>query len=380
MLLPVNPKAGYLVHKEAIDRAIHDVLDSGWYILGKRVQAFEEAFSQYVGVGHGIGVANGTDAVELALRGCGIGPGDGVFTVSHTAVATTVGIERAGATPIFVDINPSTYTLDANKLEESIKFVLTHNSIFYVRPKAIVAVHLYGQVCDMPAIMDIAGRYDLTVIEDCAQAHGASFAGKSAGTWGKAAAFSFYPTKNLGALGDGGMVTTNDDNIAQRVRSLREYGWKQRYISDVPGINSRLDEMQAAILHARLPALDRENARRRELADVYGQTLVRSSLTLPGVAPQREHVFHLYVVQTDERDALRSHLADQGIGTGIHYPVPVHLQPAYQDRLPLPCPLPHTESVARRVLSLPMYPELTAADANRAADVILNWSNSKQAG
>ena len=267
MIPQTDPRASYLEHKAEIDTAIQRVLDSGWYILGKEVDAFERAFAAYVGITHAIGVANGTDALELALRACGIGPGDLVFTVSHTAVATVAAIELVGATPVLVDIDPATYTLDPNCLEAA----LAHPPAG--RPKAVIPVHLYGQPADMPAILELVRRYDLYIIEDCAQSHGAKLAGRMTGSWGDIAAFSFYPTKNLGALGDGGMVVTKDHDLAEKVQLLRQYGWKKRYVSEYPGGNSRLDELQAAILHSKLPYLDLENHRRREIASQYSELL-----------------------------------------------------------------------------------------------------------
>ncbi len=350
-----DPRAGYLAHKVEIDAAIARVLDSGWYILGREVAAFEATFAAYVGVAHGVGVGNGTDALEIALRACGVGPGDAVFTVSHTAVATVVAVERSGATPVLVDIDPATYTMDPNCLQDAVRDVVKTAA---ARPRAVIPVHLYGHPADMPAILDIARRYGLRVIEDCAQAHGAALLDRKLGAWGHIAAFSFYPTKNLAALGDGGMIVTDAPELAGQARLLRQYGWRERYISAIPGGNSRLDELQAAILAARLPHLDGENARRRALAAAYDRALASTGLVLPAVRPGAVHVYHQYVVRTPHRDTLRAHLQARGVGTGIHYPAPVHLQPAYQGRLAGE-PLPHTEQAAREVLSLPMFPQLT---------------------
>ena len=251
------PKANYLAHKTGIDAAVKRVLESGWYILGREVEAFEQEFATYVGIRHAIGVANGTDALHLALRACGIGPGDAVITVSHTAVATVAAIELAGATPVLVDIDPDTFTIDVNSLEDAItKHDQGSWSGASACLKAIIPVHIYGHPADMQAIMDIAERYGLFVLEDCAQSHGAVIQGKKTGTWGHISTFSFYPTKNLGALGDGGAVVTNDPQLSERCRLLREYGWRKRFVCDVPGMNSRLDELQAAILRAKLPSLD----------------------------------------------------------------------------------------------------------------------------
>ena len=368
-----DPKASYLAHKAEIDAAVARVLDSGWYILGQEVAAFEEEFAAYIGVRHAIGVASGTDALELALRACGIGPGDAVFTVSHTAVATVAAIEHAGATPVLVDIDPTTFIMEPNHLEDTIKSVMHSQSSIVRRPSSIVPVHLYGHPADMPAIMDIAKRYELYVIEDCAQSHGAAIAGRKTGTWGHLAAFSFYPTKNLGALGDGGAVVTDDVDLAERVRLLRQYGWRQRYVSELAGANSRLDELQAAILRVKLCYLDKENAHRQALAQAYTHLLANADLILPISQRQAEHVYHQYVVRTPQRDALRDYLRDQGIGTLIHYPLAVHQQPAYAGRLLTNGNLAHSEQAAAQVLSLPMYSELSDEQVARVGDVIHRW-------
>ena len=362
-----DPKASYLAHKAEIDAAIQRVLDSGWYILGREVEAFERAFAAYVGVSHAIGVATGTDALELALRACGVGPGDLVFTVSHTAVATVAAVELAGATPVLVDIDPVTCTLAPNCLEAAIAHPPTG------RPKAVIPVHLYGQAADMPSILDIARRHSLYVIEDCAQSHGAALAGRMTGAWGDIAAFSFYPTKNLGALGDGGMVVTGDPHLAERTRSLRQYGWRQRYISDIPGCNSRLDELQAAILRVKLEYLDAENARRRALAARYTTALADSGLALPTCRESARHVYHQYVVRSPHRDALQAYLRTRGIGTLIHYPRAVHQQPAYEGRVPTAGSLLHSECAAAEVLSLPIYPELADEQVDTVVEACRTW-------
>ncbi|MFH1734461.1 MAG: DegT/DnrJ/EryC1/StrS family aminotransferase [bacterium] len=348
-----DPKAGYLAHKAEIDAAIQRVFNSGWYIMGREVQSFEQEFAAYIGVRHAIGVASGTDALELSLRACDVGPGDLVFTVSHTAVATVAAIELTGATPVLVDIDPVTYTMDPNCLEVA----LAHPP--GGTPKAVIPVHLYGHPAAMPAILELANRHGLYVIEDCAQSHGAIMDGRMTGAWGDIAAFSFYPTKNLGALGDAGMVVTENPALAERVRLLQQYGWRERYISDIPGGNSRLDELQAAVLRVKLRGLDKENMRRQSLAQTYNALLVDAGLILPGVRSGVTHVYHQYVVRLPQRDALRAYLRQAGIGAIIHYPAPVHLQPAYQGRLPIVAPLPWTEQVAKQVLSLPMFPQLS---------------------
>ena len=369
-----DPRAGYLAHKSEIDEAIARVLESGQYILGRETAAFEREVAAYFDVSHAIGVASGTNALEIALRACGIGLGDAVVTVSHTAVATVAAIELAGATPVFVDIDPKTFNIDPNSLGDAIKkHVSGLGATAKGRLKAIIPVHLYGNPADMPAVMDIAEAYDLYVIEDCAQAHGAAIQGHKVGGWGHMAAFSFYPTKNLGAFGDGGMVVTDDPELAERSRMLREYGWRERYVSSITGTNSRLDELQAAILRVKLHHLDVNNERRQALAQVYQTRLTGSDLTLPSERSACYHAYHLYVIRCKERDRLRLALREQGIDTGIHYPLPVHQQPAYAKRLDVPYPLTHTEQVSREVLSLPLYPELPLSDATRTADRIMAW-------
>lgn len=329
-----------------MDSAVERVLASGWYILGEEVRAFEAEFASYHGVGHGIGVGSGTEALHIALRACCIGSGDEVITVAHTAVATVAAIELAGATPVVVDIEPEYYTMDPAALERAIT----------ARTKAIVPVHLYGQPADMAPIIELARRRRIRVIEDCAQAHGAVYAGKRVGSIGDVGCFSFYPTKNLGAVGDGGMLVTNDAEIAHRARLLREYGWAERYTSAIPGWNSRLDELQAALLRVKLRDLDEANAARRRLADRYDGALSDLPVTLPHRRSVESHVFHLYVLRTRSRDAFLAHLKSNGVGALVHYPVPIHRQPAYAQRLSTS--LPQTERTAREILSLPMYPEL----------------------
>lgn len=384
-----NPGAGYLACKAELDQAIHQVLDSGWYILGCEVEAFESEFAAWTGVRHAYGVGNGTDAIEIALRACGVGSGDAVFTVSHTAVATVSAIERTGAAAVLVDIDPVTYTMAPESLECAIAALTGKAS--GLRAKAVVPVHLYGTPCQMELILAIARRYGLQVVEDCAQAHGAGiyesaqgggiacFSKKvtKCGSVGDAAAFSFYPTKNLGALGDGGAVVTECPDLADRVRLLRQYGWKQRYISEIPGGNSRLDELQAAVLRVKLRHLDEGNHRRRQIAELYTRELEGLGLMLPVVRASIVHVFHQYVVRTTCRDDLQGHLKQQGIGTLIHYPLPVHLQPAYRERIPMIVPLVETERAAREVLSLPMYPELSDDEVRRVCVVIRQWAGGK---
>ena len=350
MIHVANPKAQYLAHKEEIDTAVARVLDSGCYILGRECEAFEREFAAWEGIGHCIGVGNGTDALHLALAAMNIGAGDEVITVSHTAVATVSAITLVGAQPVFVDIDSYTYTMNPQALEAAIT----------PRSKAVIPVHLYGHPADMPSIMDIAGRHNLFVVEDCAQAHGATLYGQKVGTFGHIACFSFYPTKNLGALGDGGAVTTDDVALAEKVRLLRQYGWENKFISRIPGWNSRLDELQAAVLRVKLPHLDDDNAKRAVIASVYAEEFHGLGLGLPTPPKGVGHVYHLYVLRTQNRDHILAALKERGVGTAIHYPQPVHLQPAYRR---LGVSLPETERAAGEILSLPMFPELDRDDA-----------------
>lgn len=353
-----DPKAGYLAHKAEIDAAVTRALESGWYILGQEVAAFEKEFAAFESASHGIGVANGTDALEIILRGLGIGPGDGVVTVSHTAVATVASIELVGATPVLADIDDC-YTLSPAALEAALAGNMAGGAGGKPKIKAVIVVHLYGQIADMPAIAAIAKKHGVAVIEDCAQAHGATLGGKPVGSWGNAAAFSLYPTKNLGAFGDGGIVTTNDAALAEKIRAIREYGWRKRYISDLSGMNTRLDELHAAMLRVRLKYLAAENARRAAIADIYDKELA-GLCPLPLRRAGAGHVFHQYVIRSGTRDALQAKLRDLGIGSNVHYPMPVHLQPAYAGRTWLAQgKLPLTEKASEEVLSLPMFPQLT---------------------
>jgi dTDP-4-amino-4,6-dideoxygalactose transaminase len=364
-IAPADPHACFLAHRDEIEAAVREALESGRYILGPALAAFETEFAQFIGAAHAIGVASGTDALVLALRAAGIGPGDAVFTVSHTAVATVAAIELAGATPVLVDIDPHTFTLDPERLDATVRHV-RHSG-----RAALIAVHLYGQPADMAAILDVARRHEMTVIEDCAQAHGAALDGRRVGCFGALAAFSFYPTKNLGALGDAGAVVTSDPALAERVRRLREYGWRERYVSETAGMNSRLDEIQAAILRVKLRHLEAENAARRRLAAIYDRDLAGTALRLPTVRSGATHVWHQYVVRSGRRDALKQALQEQGIGTLIHYPVPVHAQPAYRGRVQVdPAGLAHTEAAVHEILSLPMHAHLSERDAERTAAAI----------
>ena len=365
MILPADPKRNYIAHKEEIDEAVRRVLEGGWYILGDEAASFEREFAGYVGVSHGIGAGSGTEALHLAFRACGVGPGDLVVTVSHTAVATVAAIELAGAAAVLVDIDPNTFTMAASELESAVE---SHGR----RVKAIVPVHLYGHPADMPRIMEIAASHRVIVIEDCAQSHGATITGRKTGSWGHLAAFSFYPTKNLGALGDGGAVVTDDSGLAERAQLLRQYGWRTRYISEMAGLNSRLDEVQAAILRVKLRYLDAENQRRQDIASRYDAAFSGTSLRLPVAHPNVSHAYHQYTVRSDRRDALQSRLKESGVGAAILYPQPVHLQPAYLGRVQTAGKLENTERVCAEILSLPIHPHLTDDEVGRIIEAVLS--------
>lgn len=366
MIPCANPGAQYRAHRQDIDTAIRRVCDSDRYILGPEVEAFEHEFAAYLGVGHAVGVASGTDAITLALMACGIGPGDEVVTVAHTAVASVAAIERAGAVPVLADIEAGPCTIDPGRFEAAIT----------ERTKAVLPVHLYGQSADLDAVMEIARRHGLRVIEDCAQAPGATLGGRRLGAIGDAGCFSFYPTKNLGALGDGGLVATGDAALAARLRQLRQYGWDGGPVSQLPGLNSRLDELQAAVLRAKLPHLDADNARRAALAGRYDDALAGLGLGLPVRRQGAGHVHHLYVVRAADRDGLKAHLERAGVIAGIHYPVPVHLQPAYRGRLAGSDALAESERAANEVLSLPLYPELEDGAVDRVAAAIREFADA----
>jgi dTDP-4-amino-4,6-dideoxygalactose transaminase len=359
----MSPGAFFEEHRDEVMAAMARVLDSGWYILGREVEAFEQEFARRFNFPAAVGVANGTDAIALALRSLRIGRGDRVATVSHTAVATVAAIEMAGASPVFVDITPDTYTMDPEALLRTLDRRGPIN--------AVVAVHLYGHPADIVAILKTANKFGVPVIEDCAQSHGAKLNQRFVGSMAGTATFSFYPTKNLGAMGDGGMVVASDLERIQNVRELRQYGWRRRYISDLPGVNSRLGELQAAILRVRLPYLDAGNQRRRAIAATYDAGLANAGLVLPVERTGATHVYHQYVVRHPDRDQFQARLKQKGIDTNIHYPVPVHRQPAYAGRFDIdPGGLGATDAVATQILSLPMYPELTNTMVANVVDAV----------
>ncbi len=354
----------YAAIKPEMDAAIAGVLAEGSFILGENVTAFEDEFAEYCGVYHAVGVGSGTEALHIALLALGIGAGDEVITVPHTAVATVAAVELAGARPVLVDVDPQTMTMDARLVEDKITR----------RTRAILPVHLYGHTADLDPLLALARRKNLALIEDCAQAHGAEYHGKRAGSLGIVGCFSFYPTKNLGAYGDGGMVVTSDVAVARRLRLFREYGWEQRYVSSVRGgVNSRLDELQAAILRVKLRHLDEWTNARRARAAQYNEALAGSAVLTPVEKSFARHVYHLYVIRSQRRDALRQYLKDNGVGTAIHYPVPVHLQPGYADLGSGRGSFPVSEQLAGEILSLPMFPELTAKETQQTAALICQF-------
>jgi dTDP-4-amino-4,6-dideoxygalactose transaminase len=338
------------LHSE-LSAAMNRVLESGWYILGRECAAFESEFAAYCGVAHCISVANGTDALELALRALGVGPGDTVATVANAGGYSTTAIRAVGAEPLYIDIDPHTMNMSAADLAARLTPAV----------RAVIATHLYGRMAPLPALLAVTGRAAVPLVEDCAQAHGAAIGGRKAGSWGTLACFSFYPTKNLGALGDGGAITTQDRELAQRVRSLRQYGWSSKYRCSEYGRNSRMDEMQAAILRAKLPHLDGWNARRRDIASAYSAALAGQAVECPHDFGE-SYVAHLYLIRSQERDRVRAALSSCGIATDIHYPVPDHLQEAargaHGTTFAAVAHLPATEQAAGEILTLPCYAEL----------------------
>ena len=365
-----NPMAAYQAHKAEIDAAIQSVLNQPAYVLGPVVERFEAQFAAFAGVRHGVGVNSGTDALHLTLRALGIGQGDEVITVSHTSVATVAAIEMSGAAAVLVDIELPWYTIDPVAAEQAIG----------PRTRAIVAVHLYGQPADLAALRDICDRHRLFLVEDCAQSHGATWSGRATGSWGDAACFSFYPSKNLGTIGDGGMALTNDAALAERLRRLRQYGWSEPQWSVSPGWNSRLGPIEAAILEVKLRHLPGMIGMRRQIAAHYLASLQGLPLLLPHGREGTEHAYHLFVIRCEEariRRELLRHLANRGILAGIHYPVPVHAQPAYEGRCTTG-DLARTEAISGRILSIPLYPELTFRQRDRTVAALQNFFSGTQ--
>lgn len=363
----VDLAAQYQSIQAEVDEAMHGVLRRTDFILGKELELFEQEYAEYCEAKFAVGVDSGMSALALTLRGYGIGPGDEVITSASTFIATALTVSMVGATPVLVDIDPETLTLDLDRLERAIT----------PRTKAIMPVHLYGHPEDMDPIMQLANSYGLLVIEDACQAHGARYKGKRTGSIGHAAAYSFYPAKNLGAYGDGGMVVTNDDRLVQSIQLLRNYGQSEKYHHIAQGYNHRLDTLQAAALRVKLRYLDEWNEARRRHAALYDELLAGSGVGLPPVMPEAEPVWHLYVIQVAERDALRSFLTSRGISTGIHYPIPIHLQPAYADLGHVPGDFPVSERVALQSLSLPMFAELSEAQVEYVAEAIQEFAHNR---
>ena len=356
----VDLKAQYASIKPEVDAAIKRVVDNTSFILGHEVTEFEQAFARYAGAKGAVGVASGTSALQLSLLACGVGPGDEVITTAHTFIATSEAISQTGAKPVFVDIDPQTYNLDPARVEAAIT----------PRTKAILPVHLYGQPADLGALMEIAERHHLYLIEDAAQAHGAEYKGQRCGSIGHLACFSFYPGKNLGAYGDAGGVTGNDEALLMKVRKLRDHGRLTKYEHDEIGFGERIDALHAAILSAKLPHLEAWTEARRSHARLYNELLAGSNLVTPVESSDVRHVYHLYVIRTERRGAVLDHLKQKGIGAGIHYPIPLHRQPAYLKQGYGDLSLPVTEQAAQEIVSLPMYPELTAEQLTYVAEAV----------
>lgn len=350
----------YMSIKEEIDIAIRSTIESGRLILGEQVSNFEKEFSSYVGVKYAVGVNSGSDALYLSLRALGIGQGDEVITVSHTFISVVDAIVRSGAHPVLVDVDPFTLNIDTKLIPSKIT----------KRTKAIIPVHMYGNPADMANILEIADSHNVSVIEDASQSHGATINGRKTGSFGILGTFSFYPTKNLGAYGDSGMVTTNSYEMAMKLRELRNYGERKKYEYVTEGINSRMDELQAAILRVKLRRLDKWNSRRRFLASIYSKRLEDSGIGLPSEEKGSVHVYHQYVIRTDRRDEIRDMLRSNGIPTLVHYPIPIHLQHKYSSNFS-EFSLPETERASRQILSLPMHPFLSDAEVSEICDRIL---------
>ena len=359
----IDLKKQYHSMKKGIDKSINDVLESGWFILGKNVEFFEKEFASFCNVKHGIGVASGTDALFLSLTALGIKGGDEVITTPLSAVATSFAITFIGAIPVFVDIEPETYNIDAAKIEEKIT----------KKTKAILPVHLYGHPCDIDPILDIAKKHNLCVIEDACQAHGAEYKGKKTGGFGNLAAFSFYPTKNLGACGDGGIITTNIDELEGKIRLLRDYGQKIKYHHSVLGFNSRLDELQAAILRVKLKNLERWNEKRRRNARLYNKLLNSLDVVLPKEKKYAKHIYHQFIIRIKKRDQVQNWLKSNGVLTDIHYPIPIPFQKAYKNLSLSKGSFPIVENFVNENLSLPIFPELEDKQIQKVARLIKDF-------
>jgi dTDP-4-amino-4,6-dideoxygalactose transaminase len=365
MILCANPSAQFDSYQTEIEAAVLAVMRSQRYILGNEVKALEEEFAEYIGVSHAIGVANGTDALELALRALEIKNGDEVITVSHTAVASVAAIEATGASPVLVDVEKNFYTLDSSQLEEA----------FSLRTKCVIVVHLYGQPANIEVIKVFCDKNNLFLIEDTSQAHGATYKNMRLGSFGDIGCFSCYPTKNLGAIGDAGLITTNNSALSSKIKMLREYGWRNR-VSEFPGRNSRLDEIQAAVLRIKLKNLDSDNSKRVALSEYYREQLNDLPIFLPPIRVDASPVYHLFVVQVDYRDDLISYFKDSNIQAGIHYITPVHFHPAYINRIKTTKNMSVTENLVKKIISLPLYPELSFSDVQIVVDVLKEFSDN----
>ena len=362
------PSASYQAHKTEIDQAIKRVLDSGLYVLGNEVDEFEKEFASFHGKDfHAVGVANGTDAIALCLRGLGLVIGDEVITPSHTAVATVAGIEQADCTPVFADIDPNTRCIAPKSIEERVGS----------KTRAIMPVHIYGQPAEMNRISGIAKAHNLVVVEDCSQAHGAEINGQKVGTFSDISAFSCYPTKNLGGTGDGGVILCQSEEFAEKIKSLRQYGWNEERESITPGFNSRLDELQAAILRVKLQHLENDNAKRRAIALRYNAAFKDLPVTLPALTETELHAMHLYVIECDRRNEFLEYLRSHLIGASLHYPLAVHQHPAYAHRIRGGDNLPVTDQFYQKNLTLPMYPELSNDAVRHIISIVQTWFKEK---
>ena len=351
----------YQLLRGEIDEAVHSVLESGYFILGPNVTAFEREVAQYLEVKHAIAVASGTDALHLAVRAAGIGEGDEVITTAFTFIGTAEAISYTGARPVFVDIDPDTFNIDVNQIEASIG----------PNTRAIIAVHLFGQAADLDVLKDICRKHRLHLIEDCAQSFGADYRGKKTGGYGDLGCFSFYPSKNLGGFGDGGMVVTDNDTMADTIRTLRNHGSREPYRHSIIGYNSRLDELQAAILRIKLKHIDKFNAQRRQVAQLYNERLQYADLITPVESGQRSHVYHQYTIRSDKRELIHRKLTDGGIASAVYYPIPLHQQEVYKEQYRA-VSLPAVENAAAEVLSLPIYPELSVQQVDRVCQCIID--------
>jgi dTDP-4-amino-4,6-dideoxygalactose transaminase len=365
----VDLKAHHKPISEDLSEAIARVLRNTSFVQGPEVKAFEDAFAHYLGVGHCVAVNSGTAALHLTLLALGIGSGDEVITVPHTFIATSEAISAVGARPVFVDVDPVSYTMNPALVEAAIT----------ERTRAILPVHLYGNPAEMDSLLAIARRHNLALVEDACQAHGAQYKGRMAGTMGAAGCFSFYPSKNLGSCGEGGAMVTNDETLAKQIRMLREHGSVKKYEHSFPGYNFRMEGIQGAVLATKLKHLDVWNDQRRALAKRYGERLAGQAIVLPQEAAHARHVYHLYVIQAEDRESLRDHLAQRGIETGLHYPVPLHLQEAYASLGYRQGDFPVTEQLTQRIVSLPMYPEMSLEAADYVSAAILEWVRGRVA-